>query len=221
MQDTTELITLEGTMVRISLPENYDRGNQRRFPLLLVLDEGIAAPEWTGRLHAEGVLPEMIVATVGLSPSPPDPVRIVDELALTVGLRLLESPDARWLVGSGHSAVDVLRCALDHPHLFGRAACLSTSFEGTEGAPPLHSPMLRHLEERADIPVNSRLYFDYGTVGLDECYEPYHRDLGSILRTKGWRDGKEFLISRVSGGTHDLISWQARLGPALRWLAGR
>jgi hypothetical protein len=66
-----------------------------------------------------------------------------------------------------------------------------------------------------------KLFLDYGTTGLDECYEPYHRDAGAILRAKGWKDDREFRIARTARGSHDPASWRNRLDPALRWLAGR
>ncbi|MDX2079276.1 MAG: hypothetical protein SFU53_00685 [Terrimicrobiaceae bacterium] len=65
------------------------------------------------------------------------------------------------------------------------------------------------------------MYFDYGSVGLDECFEPYHRDLGSLLREKGWCDGLEFKIRRAVDGRHDELSWRGRIGDALRFLAAR
>ena len=72
-----------------------------------------------------------------------------------------------------------------------------------------------------DLPAGVKLFLDYGTLGIDECYEPYHRDAGAILRAKGWKDDREFRITRTVGGSHDPASWQNRLGPALNWLAGR
>ena len=167
------------------------------------------------RLNTEGVLPEMIVAQI--TPTEGGIDEIVDDLQAR--LRLLDAPAARWILGTGHQAVIALHAVLNFPTLWGKAACLSTSFEGIEGAPPMHSHILRDLEERVVLPTQSRLYFDYGTLGLDECYEPYHRDLGAILRSKGWQVGREFQITRSAGGAHDVASWNARLAPALRWLA--
>lgn len=222
MQDEIKAVK-EGHILRVITPGSYQRMAARRFPLLLVLNEGpekvLDAGAQVDRLHAEGILPEMIIALVSGDLSKLDPVAVLRELEKR--FRLLESPRARWICGTGHCAIIALRTTLDHPDLFGAAACLSSSFEGVEGAPPLHSPMLRELEDRSALPESSRLYFDYGTVGLDECYEPYHRDLGAIFRSKGWEEKREFRIARIAGGTHDLRSWQERLGPALQWLAVR
>ena len=201
----------------ISLPEGYGSGTSRH-ALLLTLDPGLPAAEIAASLREEGLLPPMIVAARAEG-SRAEAVKLITHLASTH--RILESPEARWVCGTGHSAAEALRMVLIRPDLAGRAACLSTSFEGTEGAPPLHSRLLRELEDRADLPAGVKLFLDYGTIGLDECYEPYHRDAGAILRAKGWKDDREFRITRTAGGSHDPASWQNRLGPALRWLAGR
>ena len=208
--------------VTVRLPESYTKESSRRHPLLLVLgDIGLEdAAEWADSLHAEGVLPGMLVAKapVVTEGEVSDPAAIFTMLAGRY--RLLEEPSGRWICGTGHDGITALRAVLDRSDLFGRGACLSASFEGAEGAPPLHSPMLRELEERSSLPEDTRIFLDYGTVGLDECYEPYHRDLGAILRGKGWQDDREFHIVRTQGGSHDPASWQRRLGSALRWLSG-
>jgi hypothetical protein len=201
----------------IALPEGYESGTSRH-ALLLTLDPGLPVLDIARRLRAEGILPPMIVAARAEG-SMADATELIGYLVSTH--RILEAPEARWICGTGHSAAEALRCLLTRPDLSGRAACLSTSFEGTEGAPPLHSRLLRELEERTDLPAGVKLVLDYGTLGLDECYEPYHRDAGAILRAKGWRDDREFRITRTVGGSHDPASWQNRLGPALRLLAGR
>jgi len=201
----------------ISLPEGYGSGTSRH-ALLLTLDPGLPAAEIAARLREEGVLPPMIVAARAEG-STAEAAELIAHLASKH--RILEAPEARWVCGTGHSAAEALRLVFNRPDLAGRAACLSTSFEGAEEAPPLHSRLLRELEEWMDLPAGVKLFLDYGTLGIDECYEPYHRDAGAILRAKGWKDDREFRITRTVGGSHDPASWQNRLGPALNWLAGR
>ncbi|MEI6081826.1 MAG: hypothetical protein WCR44_05280 [Verrucomicrobiota bacterium] len=219
MLESIETITIEGKEISVFLPTSYNQTPGGKFPILLMLTPGLKAQEAIAELHVEGVLPEMIVAEVLESEVPTDSIAIIAGLAER--FRLLDSSSARWIGGTGHAAVDAFRALLDHPEIFSAACCLSTSFEGVEGAPPPHSPMLLHLEERKSLPAGSRIYFDYGTIGLDECYEPYHRDLGAILRCRGWKDGEDFQIHRHTGGSQDITSWQQRIGPALHWLARR
>ena len=222
MTESIETITVAGKEISVVVPTSYNLTPGRKFSILLMLTPGLKAEEAIAELHAEGVLPEMIVAEVIDSEVPPDPA---DAIAILDGLadrfRLLDSFSARWIGGTRHTAVTAFSALLNHPGRFGAACCLSTSFEGTEGAPPTQSPMLLHLEERKSLPADSLIYFDYGTIGLDECYEPYHRDLGAILRGRGWRDGVEFQIQRHTGGSQEIASWKQRIGPALRWLARR
>jgi hypothetical protein len=222
MLEATETIMVEGKEVCVFLPTSYSQTPHRKFPILLMLTPGLKPQEAIVELRAEGVLPEMIVAEVASSKTPADPIdpiAIID--ALSDQFRVLDSSSARWIGGAGHAAVTAFRTLMDHSEVFSAACCLSTSFEGVEGAPPPHAPMLLDLEERKQLPTGSRIFFDYGTIGLDECYEPYHRDLGAILRARGWKDGVEFEIRRVNGGAQEISSWQQRIGPALRWLAGR
>lgn len=205
----------------ISLPEGYGSGTNRgtsRHALLLTLDPGLPAAEIAARLKEEGILPTMIVAS-RTGESTAEAAELIDHLLSEH--RILEAPEARWICGTGHSAAEALRLVLNRPDLAGCAACLSSSFEGTEGAPPLHSRLLRELEDRTALPAGVKLFLDYGTLGLDECYEPYHRDAGAILRAKGWKQGAQFEIQRVPGGSHTPDSWSVRLEPALRWLAKR
>ena len=149
--------------VTISLPEGYGSGT-RRFALLLTLDPGLPAAEVATRLTAQGILPPVIVAARAEG-SRADAVKLIAHLASTH--RILEAPEARWVCGTGHSAAEALRTVINRPDLAGLAACLSTSFEGTEGTPPLHSSLLRELEERAKWPI-AKLFLDYGTSGIDD-----------------------------------------------------
>jgi len=222
MPESIETIMVAGKEISVFLPTSCSQTPGRKFPILLMLTPGLKAQEAIGKLHVEGVLPEMIVAEVLEAEVPTVPA---DSIVIMAGLadrfRLLDSPSARWIGGTGHAGVNAFRALLDHPEIFSAACCLSTSFEGVWGAPPPHSPMLLHLEERKSLPAGSHIYFDYGTIGLDECYEPYHRDLGAILRCRGWKDGDDFQIHRHTGGSQDITSWQQRIGPALCWLARR
>ncbi len=198
-----------------------------------------AADEWVNRLAREGVMPEAIVVGVchpegyseenesrrdfDLSPELGGAAYaefVATELLthLDTHYRTLATPSARILGGSSLGGLISFYVAMQHPRAFGKFACLSTAFEDVSQRVPAQSGQLLAAEAAPVLPVGTRMYFDYGTCGLDECYDPYHRDLGAILRGKGWRDGREFSIVRVEGGTHDELSWRARWGEALRFL---
>lgn len=208
------------------MPGSYD--GRRRFPVVVVHEDWGIGGVLEG-LTREGVMPEAIVVTVSAGREDLSPELkgagyarfLTEELVprLDAEYRTLADPCARVLVGAGLGALLNFYVAMSGAGVFGKFACLSTSFEDVSERPPAQSGQLRALEARAGLPGGVRMYFDYGTKGLDECYEPYHAELGALLRERGWRDGREFRIVRVEGGSHEAESWRARLGDALRFLA--
>jgi enterochelin esterase-like enzyme len=202
----------------------------------------IAADEWVSLLSRAGVLSESIVVGIchpegfseenntlrdfDLSPELGGAGYanfVATELIAHIDAhyRTLATPESRILAGVSLGALNNVFTAFRHPGVFGKFVCLSTAFEDILEAPPEHSVQLKALANLPALPSGVKMYFDYGTLGLDECYEPYHRDLGSLLREKGWKDGQQFQISRIPGGTHDEVSWRSRLGEGLRFVAGK
>lgn len=227
MQIASEIYGRERA-AQVELPRGYD--GTRRFPVIVRHDDWEMG-DTLERLTREGVMPEAIVVTVDhadrkdeLSPELNGAAYarfLTTELVprLEAEYRTLADPAARVLVGAGPGGLMNFYAAMNAPGGFGKFACLSTSFEDVSERPPAQSGQLLALEARAALPGGIRMYFDYGTKGLDECYAPYHAELGALLRERGWRDGREFRIVRVEGGSHDAVSWRARLGDALRFLA--
>jgi len=202
----------------------------------------LAADEWVNLLSSRGIMPESIVVGIrhpdGFSEED-RPLRDFDlspelggaaysrfvagELVshMDTHYRTLARPEARILGGVALGALNTFYTALHHPGVFANFLCLSTSFEDVSMSLPAESRQLNFLASLPALPSGIRMYFDYGTQGIDECYEPYHAELGSLLRQNGWRDGDQFVTRKIEGGTHDEISWRARLGPALEFLARR
>jgi enterochelin esterase-like enzyme len=198
-----------------------------------------AADEWVNLLSSHGFLPGAIVVGVchpegyaeenitlrdfELSPEMGAPAYaefVATELVghMDTHYRTLATPSARVLAGAGLGAAATLLVALRHPEAFGRIACLSTTFADLSQSPPERAVLLNALEELPDLPDKIRAYFDYGTRGADAGAAPYHKRLGTLLRARGWRENRHFLLRRVEGGGHDEISWRWRFGAALRFL---
>ena len=89
-------------------------------------------------------------------------------------------------------------------------------FEDYPEVSPRDSPELNALAALPQLPRSTRIFFDYGTLGRDECYGPYHARLAEILHAKGWTN--QYTIRRIEGGFHSELSWRQRLGDALKFL---
>jgi enterochelin esterase-like enzyme len=198
-----------------------------------------AADEWVNLLARQGVIPESIVVAVrhpegvaeanmsrrdfDLSPEHGGAAYaqfIATELVpyLDAHYRTIPRAESRILGGAALGGLHTFYTALNHPGVFSKFLCLSTSFEDVSQSLPNNSAQLLALENCQELPPNIRIFFDYGDQGLDECYEGYHAFLGSLLREKGWTDGKEFTIQRIPGGAHNDLSWRSRLGNAIRFV---
>lgn len=201
----------------------------------------LAADEWVNTLSAQGVMPEAIVVGICHPESFSEENHSMRDFDLSPELggagyahfvanelvpyldshyRTLARPAARILGGVSLGALNSLYTALKHPGVFGKFLCLSTSFEDISQSLPADAGQLRALAAEPALPDGVRIYLDHGDHGLDECYDPYHAELGSLLRQKGWKDEQEFVIRKIPGGTHDELSWRVRLGDGLRFLAG-
>lgn len=195
----------------------------------------LAADEWVRLLAAEGGMPETIIVGVchpeGLAEEYLSlrEVDLSDELGgiayseflarelvpeIDARYRTQARATARMLGGTGLGALNALATAIRQPGVFGKIACLSTSF----GEPPGSCGELEALAGASDLDREMRWYFDYGSVPPDDRLESRHRELATILIGKGWREGRGFRVLRVIGAPHDERSWRLRLGDALRFL---
>jgi len=201
-----------------------------------------AADEWVWHLAREGVAPEMIIVAVrhpegyasegetlrdfDLSPELGGSAYatfVARELVAHMDTHYRTLPDARSriLAGSSLGGLNSFYTALRHPGVFGTFLCFSTAFEDVSESLPGESGQLLALESAPSIDPGTRFFFDYGTRGLDECYEPYHRDLAALLRAKGLIESGSFIVRRIIGGSHDELSWRERFGDGLRFACAR
>jgi enterochelin esterase-like enzyme len=198
-----------------------------------------AADEWIGLLSRQGVLPESIVVGIchpegytednvtmrdfELSPQFGGAAHaqfVATELVAHMDqhYRTIADRKARTLGGAGLGALNVFHTATSHPGVFGKFVCLSTSFEDVTQSLPAQAAALQALEAEPGLESGVRMFFDHGDQGLDECYGVYHTLLAELLRAKGWKDGREFTIREIPGGSHGEISWRARFGEALKFV---
>lgn len=201
-------------------------------------NETLEIDEWVVRLSEERQIPELIVVAVchgegfgerdtELSPQVDGPKMadfVVSDLKHFIDYtfcpdRTLTSREHTGILGFSLGASFALYCAAGHSHTFGRVACLSTDFEDLSIDTPEECALIRLVEnERSFKPDGRKLYFDHGTIGLDHLVKPYQERLNSVLRARGFTDGRDFRSLVADGTEHHLSAWRARIGAPLLFL---
>ena len=205
------------------------------------VDEAVTA------LVEEGKIEPVIVVGVWSSPmrgfeySPwhgaPDYARfLIEELSPRVNaeFRTLTGPENTAHMGSSMGGLLSFHLATKHPGTFGACGCVSTHFPLSEAVVAQYFPMggkpadpdpepyiLKDIEAGLAIPDGARLWFDYGTEGLDAGYAPTHEALRRALGAQGLVEGSDFVIRAYDGADHNETSWRARLKDPLQFLYAR
>lgn len=80
--------------------------------------------------------------------------------------------------------------------------------------------MLQDIAAADDLPSGVRLYFHYGTEGLDAAYNAPHIAVNEWLLAQGFDEKTNLKAKKFDGASHDEASWRARVGEQLDWLPG-
>lgn len=226
----------------VYLPPSYADAPDRRYPVLYLHDGQNVWSDPRGcfghggwyldatceRLWREGALAELILVGVPNSPermreyAPPlgDP-RAAPYLRYLTGTvkpfvdgryRTRPGPADTGLLGSSLGGLISFVGALAYPDVFGRAACLSSSFwfQDADGR-----DAFALLDRVGRQPV--RLYLDSGTAGPSQDGAPATRRMVEALRAAGWAD-EALQHVEAAGASHDERAWRARADRPLRFL---
>jgi pimeloyl-ACP methyl ester carboxylesterase len=197
------------------------------------------------RLAKRGVIPPIIVVGVwstarrGFEYSPwaeaPEYARfLLEELMPRVNrsFRTLTGPEHTAVMGSSMGGLLSFYLVTRHPEVFGACGCVSTHFplseavvaeifgRSTTGHPDTTPFIVRDIRAGLRVPKGTRYWFDYGTLSLDSAYGPSHEQVRQWLLRQGLVEGRDFVIRRYEGATHNEASWRARLEDPLTFLFG-
>lgn len=160
---------------------------------------------------------------------------LIEELAPRVNaeFRTLTGPENTAHMGSSMGGLLSFYLVTRHPEFVGACGCVSTHFPLSEAvvaqyfefadkkAAPEETPYIyRDIESGLTIPPGARLWFDYGTEGLDAEYGPTHDAVRDWLLAQNLAEGEDFVIRRYDGANHNETSWRARLKEPLEFLIG-
>jgi predicted alpha/beta superfamily hydrolase len=141
---------------------------------------------------------------------------LVDELKPFIDrtYRSLPGQADTFVIGSSMGGLASLYALCEYPHVFGGAGCLSTHWPAGEDV------VLAWLKAALPRPGRNKIYFDYGTLGLDAQYEPYQRQADQIMLAAGYQPGIDWVTKCFPGADHNEASWRARLNWPLEFLLG-
>ncbi len=161
---------------------------------------------------------------------------LIEELKPMVdsAFRTLNGPRNTAVMGSSMGGLLSFYLVTHHPEVFGACGCISTHFPLSEavavkslpGVAPVAAPdtvpyIVRDIQAGLKPPKGTRYWFDYGTQGLDSAYAPTHAAVRAWLLQQGLVEGKDFVVRRYEGATHNEASWRARLEDPLVFLFGK
>lgn len=158
---------------------------------------------------------------------------LIEELMprVNTAFRTLTDRQDTFAMGSSMGGLLSFYLVKEHPDVFSACGCVSTHFPLAEawfassiaedpGDADETPYVVRDIAAGDTLPEGARLFFDYGTEGLDAQYAPVHDAVRKWLLEQGRKDGKDFLIRAYPGADHNEAAWRARLGDQLQWLLG-
>jgi enterochelin esterase-like enzyme len=197
------------------------------------------------RLVRRGVIPPIIVVGVWNSPrrsfeySPwhgaPQYARfLIEELMPRVNreFRTRTGPANTAVMGSSMGGILSFYLVTYHPEVFGACGCISTPFLLSEawsqqlfGGPAAMHPdtvpyIVHDIANGLKPPPHARYWFDYGTMGIDSTFGPTEEIARRWLLRQGLVEGRDFVMRRYEGATHNEAAWRARLDDPLTFLFG-
>ena len=132
-----------------------------------------------------------------------------------------------FIMGSSMGGLISLYALCEYPDIFGTAACLSTHW-------PLAKKELINENTNAKVSIKFRdyleinlpeagahkIYFDYGTIGLDSLYKPHQLEADKIMIKKGYTD-KDWITKEFLGEDHTETAWAKRLSIPMHFLLSK
>lgn len=139
---------------------------------------------------------------------------LVTELKPFIDRTYMTQPEREFttIMGSSMGGLISLYALGEYPDVFQGAGCLSIHW-------PAVTPVLDDFVNTALPAVGQhKLYFDYGTEGLDALYEPFQQRVDAMLASHGYTQNKDVLTRNFPGATHNEAAWRQRLTIPLRFL---
>jgi enterochelin esterase-like enzyme len=127
-----------------------------------------------------------------------------------------------FIAGSSMGGLISMYAMCEYPEVFGGAACLSTHWPGTLPGEnnPVPAALLVYLQDHLPLPVNHKIYFDYGSETLDAWYKPFQLQADKIMKSKGY-SSENWITREFPGENHSEKAWNKRFNIPVVFLLGK
>lgn len=129
--------------------------------------------------------------------------------------KTLTNRDNTYIGGSSMGGIMSLYAICEYPEIFGRAACFSSHW------PPLEGVFLEYVKDHLPDPKTHKIYFDYGTEGLDGEYEPFQKQVDVMMQKAGYEESTNWMTKKFQGEDHHEKYWRKRFHIPMEWLLKR
>ena len=118
--------------------------------------------------------------------------------------KTIRGRNGTFLAGASMGGLISAYALCEYPNIFSGAACLSTHWSALDGV------FIEYLKNNLPNSKSHKIYFDYGTLGLDSEYEPYQLIVDSIMAENGYRQNINWITKKFINEDHNEDFWRAR-----------
>jgi len=227
--------------VVVWLPPDYKQSSKRRYPVLYMQDGQNAfdpatsafGVDWQadetvdGLIRAHQIPPLIIVGIYNTRDRTPEysPGEkgtaymnfVVNKLKRFIDSTYRTKPDRRntFVCGSSMGGLISFMLAWEHSDVFSGAICMSPAFLDPSAAHPQWNYVSDFLNSSTKKPPIF-FYIDIGGIGVDQILGPGVDKMIAALKTKGFREGKDFVFFKDPAAHHSEADWAKRLPNAFK-----
>ena len=124
-----------------------------------------------------------------------------------------------FIGGSSMGGLISLYAVCEYPRVFFGAMCMSTHWPGSlvQYNNDIPKVFIDYLQNHLPDPESHRIYFDYGSQGLDAKYKEYQKQVDKLMKENGFKK-KNWLTQEFPGEDHSERAWGKRVQIPLAFL---
>lgn len=131
----------------------------------------------------------------------------------------LKDRENTYIAGSSMGGLISMYAICEYPEIFGGSASLSTHWIGITDLSDdeIPSAFENYLQQKLPNPKTHKIYFDFGTEGLDSHYEKYQSKADFIMKEKGFNKNN-WTTKKFELADHSENAWSKRFSIPLEFL---